>query len=119
MVFKLAKVFMSASMMEKVKLCSGDIFNGDINDCPMAKKLVPIENIPSFLGGKCECPNGCVANIPNSQTHKKGLDEDGNVMEQTGEKTPQKNDNDNNATEKSPASNTKKSEKKSKKKNKK
>lgn len=36
MVFKLARVFMSASMMEKVKLCGGNTATGDITTCPMA-----------------------------------------------------------------------------------
>lgn len=58
MVFKLVRVFMSASMMEKVKLCSGDIVNGDINDCPYAAKLVAIPDIPTFLGGQSECTIG-------------------------------------------------------------
>jgi len=83
--FKLVRVFMSASLMEKVKLCGGDIINGDIKDCPMATKLVPLENIPSFLGGECNCEGGCVASIPNDQSHKKGLDEEGNVIPLEGD----------------------------------
>jgi hypothetical protein len=52
MVFKLVRVFMSAQMMEKVKLCSGATLTGDIKDCPMAGKLVPVKDIPTFLGGE-------------------------------------------------------------------
>ena len=36
----------------QVKLCGGDIVNGDINDCPYAARLLAVENIPTFLGGK-------------------------------------------------------------------
>lgn len=52
MVFKLVRVFMSAQMMEKVKLCSGATLTGDISECPMAHKLVPVKDIPTFLGGE-------------------------------------------------------------------
>lgn len=124
--------------MEKVKLCGGDIVSGNIEDCPMAKKLVPLENVPTFLGGKCSCPGGCsliylfilywfiflkgcVAKIPNSQTHKKGLDEEGNVIEVSGEKSPRNaegnNDNNNNTPpQKSPSTKDMDKEKSSKKK---
>jgi hypothetical protein len=45
---------MSASMMEKVKLCGGNIIEGDIATCPYASKLVDLKDIPTFFGGPDE-----------------------------------------------------------------
>lgn len=27
--------------------------------------MIPVENIPTYLGGKCSCPGGCVRGISN------------------------------------------------------
>ncbi len=78
-VFKIARVFMSASMMEKVKLCGGHT-SGDISSCPYAAKLIPLENIPTFLGGKDDDysdildPERKANTLPEEQTPEKGAD---------------------------------------------
>jgi len=78
-VFKIARVFMSASMMEKVKLCGGHT-SGDITSCPYAAKLIPLENIPTFLGGKDDDysdildPERKANTLPEEQTPDKGAD---------------------------------------------
>ncbi len=71
-----------------MRKCGGDLANGDIADCPFVrahiaglnkKKEFPfkyrlihifvfvskVENVPSYLGGKCECDGGCIPGTPN------------------------------------------------------
>lgn len=50
-------------------MCGGNTSTGDITTCPYISKLLPVERIPTFLGGKCNCKGGCcVGGLPNTQT---------------------------------------------------
>ena len=65
---KIFSPMMSKKMIDKMKACPGDT-NGDITKCPFVMSQVHIEDIPTFLGGKCNCPGGgCINGVPNSQT---------------------------------------------------
>lgn len=67
-IMKFATAFMSKKSLAKMKPCPGDT-NGDITKCPFVMSKFNIEDIPTFLGGKCSCPGGgCINGVPNSQT---------------------------------------------------
>jgi hypothetical protein len=42
---------------------------GDISKCPYASKNIRVEDIPTFLGGTCNCPGGCCG-VPNELTDR-------------------------------------------------
>ena len=64
-IFSVARVFMSSGFLEKMKVCGGDTKKGDITKCPFALQNLEKEAIPTFLGGKCECKEGCVNGMEN------------------------------------------------------
>jgi hypothetical protein len=41
--------------VEKMVFCPA---KGAISDCPYLSKYLPVDNVPTFLGGKCNCPGG-------------------------------------------------------------
>ncbi len=52
-----ARLFMSKRALEKISLCPGDA-KSDIRRCPFVRAQgIPVEDIPSFLGGGCKCPH--------------------------------------------------------------
>eukprot|EP01091_Cochliopodium_minus_P017817 TRINITY_DN7076_c0_g1_i1.p1 TRINITY_DN7076_c0_g1~~TRINITY_DN7076_c0_g1_i1.p1 ORF type:complete len:307 (-),score=77.15 TRINITY_DN7076_c0_g1_i1:70-990(-) len=59
--------------MEKFSYCKGQTEGGDISKCPFASKYLLKENLPTFLGGSCECKGlnqhwgdeGCIDGISN------------------------------------------------------
>ncbi len=54
----IVKPFLDAKTKEKIHIYGGS-FLDDL------KTVIDIENIPSFLGGKCEClPKGCLSTMP-------------------------------------------------------
>eukprot|EP00854_Cymbomonas_tetramitiformis_P000745 gene745-1213_t len=64
-IFSLMKTFMSKRTLAKLAVCpAGD----DITKCPFIKAKFNIDDVPSFLGGKCKCSRGCVGSIPNEQS---------------------------------------------------
>ena len=66
LLMRLAKLVLPKKLMEKVLFCGGNQSEGDIRDCPfVSTKMGGAERIPSFLGGKCRCPGGCVPGIDN------------------------------------------------------
>lgn len=67
-VFNLIKPLMSKRAVEKMVFCPANSSGKPISDCPFVSKILSIENVPTFLGGKCNCPGGCIGGIPNSQT---------------------------------------------------
>jgi len=70
-VLSMAKLLMSQRMLEKIKFCpaspSAKNEKEVFTNCPWAKTKFDPENLPTFLGGKCECKQfgGCVQGVPN------------------------------------------------------
>lgn len=65
MMMKVVKFFLSKRLMEKFRMCNGDTDSGDITQCPYVRNHINVDDIPSYLGGKCECKGGCVFGLPN------------------------------------------------------
>jgi hypothetical protein len=62
---RLAKIFLSQKLIEKFVWCkraSGDM---DATKCPFVTKNLSPDTVPSFLGGHCSCPHGCIVGLPN------------------------------------------------------
>jgi len=65
-VFAIAKMFMSKGFLDKVKVCKGDTRSQKIEKCPHAMQYMKFEDLPTFLGGTCECEGGCIGGVANS-----------------------------------------------------
>lgn len=65
-----AKPFFTKRLLEKIHFCGNTQGNNlkpnAIYGCPVATRLMTIDAVPTYLGGTCNCPGGCV-NRPNSQ----------------------------------------------------
>lgn len=65
-----AKPFFTQRLLEKIHFCGNtqgqNLAQDAIYECPVATRLATIDTIPTYLGGACNCPGGCV-NRPNSQ----------------------------------------------------
>jgi hypothetical protein len=49
--------------------CPGSNSGKPITSCPYVSLNMALDDIPTFLGGNCNCfPGGCIAQVPNSQT---------------------------------------------------
>ncbi|KNC72180.1 hypothetical protein SARC_15267, partial [Sphaeroforma arctica JP610] len=46
----------------------------DIGKCPWVKANMDIADVPTFLGGGCVCPAGCVEGVDNNRTTHMGDD---------------------------------------------
>lgn len=68
-VVAIAKPFMSKRSLEKLRFCGGKTRKSPLGDCPVADKLLDPADLPSFLGGTCNCAGGCVGGISNEHTH--------------------------------------------------
>ncbi|KAJ1544458.1 hypothetical protein HK096_007504 [Nowakowskiella sp. JEL0078] len=55
--------FVPSETFEKFKFCKGKSTD-DVSKCPFASKFIAKEDLPTFLGGTCVCPSGC---LPNNQ----------------------------------------------------
>jgi hypothetical protein len=66
-----ARPFFSKRMLEKCMFCkakaTADMPAGAVAGCPIATRLLPAVDIPTFCGGECNCPGGCVAGFSNAQ----------------------------------------------------
>ena len=65
-----ARPFFSRRLVEKINFCGAESTHtappDAIRRCPVATRLLAIDSIPSFLGGQCNCPGGCIGH-PNAQ----------------------------------------------------
>jgi hypothetical protein len=68
-IFAIVRLFLSKKTLDKMKRCGGDAKRGDIGDCPFVRSHLSPTTVPSYLGGSCECPRGCVPGTPNCVTH--------------------------------------------------
>ncbi|KAJ3411186.1 hypothetical protein HDV05_002614 [Chytridiales sp. JEL 0842] len=67
--FKALTPLMSPRAVAKMRFCPGNVHtNKPFSACPYLSKTFDENDIPTFLGGKCSCPNGCVGGVPNTQT---------------------------------------------------
>jgi hypothetical protein len=64
----LTKPLLSKRAAEKLIFCPGVQSKKSIAECPYVSRMFNIDDIPTFIGGKCSCPGGCIGNIPNSQS---------------------------------------------------
>lgn len=72
--WKIATMVLSESLTSKVGMCGGTIVPGELGKCPWASKNLALEDMPTFVGGTCSCPGGCVGDVPNDCTTVKGSD---------------------------------------------
>ncbi|KAI9329093.1 CRAL-TRIO domain-containing protein [Obelidium mucronatum] len=74
------KPLLSKKTAEKTVFCPGKTSGKSIVACPYLSRYLVLENIPSFLGGTCNCKGGCIGGVPNSQTSPiTGVSESGMV----------------------------------------
>jgi hypothetical protein len=67
-VINVIKPLMSKRAVEKMVFCPGNtISSKPITDCPFISRILSVDDVPTFLGGKCNCPGGCISGVPNSQ----------------------------------------------------
>ena len=71
-----ARLFMSKKSIEKMRFCSGKTYKDLIGNCPYVGSLLAPEDVPTFLGGTCRCPGGCVGGAPNEQTTRRATPEE-------------------------------------------
>ena len=62
------KLVMSKRLLAKITLCPGITLSEDVARCPFASKHLNLDDLPTFLGGRCRCKPGCVSGVPNDQT---------------------------------------------------
>ncbi len=67
--FAIVRLFLSKKTLEKMKRCGGDPKRGDISECPFVRSHLSPDAVPSYVGGGCECPGGCIPGTPNVVTH--------------------------------------------------
>lgn len=72
--WKIATMVLSESLTSKVGMCTGTITPGKLMECPWASKNLRPEDMPTFVGGTCECEGGCVGDVPNDHCTVKGID---------------------------------------------
>lgn len=66
--FSAFKLILSKKMLAKIAICPGRTLTEDISRCPFASKVVNLDTLPTFLGGRCRCKPGCISEVPNDQT---------------------------------------------------
>ncbi|KAJ3401483.1 hypothetical protein CcCBS67573_g07329 [Chytriomyces confervae] len=60
---------LSKKTIEKTVFCPGNSSGkNNMADCPYLSRYLKAADLPSFLGGQCNCIGGCVGGVPNSQT---------------------------------------------------
>eukprot|EP00123_Amoebidium_parasiticum_P008631 comp18926_c1_seq1/m.21125 comp18926_c1_seq1/g.21125 ORF comp18926_c1_seq1/g.21125 comp18926_c1_seq1/m.21125 type:complete len:142 (-) comp18926_c1_seq1:39-464(-) len=60
--------FLSRKMAEKVVCCPTHSDSPDIQSCEFVNGHFELCNLPTFLGGTCDCVGGCVPGVPNDAT---------------------------------------------------
>lgn len=61
------KPLMAKKSAEKTIFCSGSSKGRNITECPYIALSLPLDRVPTFLGGQCSCAGGCVGGAPNTQ----------------------------------------------------
>jgi len=60
--FRLSSAFMSRRSVERVTVHQRIPANASHNSCPVSRRLLDVASLPSFLGGTCQCDEGCCIN---------------------------------------------------------
>ncbi|KDO35419.1 hypothetical protein SPRG_00267 [Saprolegnia parasitica CBS 223.65] len=64
--FRVIKPWLNPATLANVVVCPGGTA---VASCPYLSAYLKLDDVPTFLGGRCVCDgNGCIGNIPNSQT---------------------------------------------------
>eukprot|EP01091_Cochliopodium_minus_P000337 TRINITY_DN10328_c0_g1_i1.p1 TRINITY_DN10328_c0_g1~~TRINITY_DN10328_c0_g1_i1.p1 ORF type:complete len:276 (-),score=68.95 TRINITY_DN10328_c0_g1_i1:20-847(-) len=58
--FSVVSLFMSKKSLSKITICKGNITKKNMGKCPYASKIVKEEDLPKFVGGTCDCKDGCL-----------------------------------------------------------
>ena len=66
-IMKMVLFVMPKSMEEKIRIC-GDDEPAEILAYAERHLGLAATEVPTFLGGKCACPGGCVLGVPNDRT---------------------------------------------------
>ena len=56
--------------MQNIAICKK---RGTIESCPFVSKYCNVDELPTFLGGKCECEGGCIPGLPNHMEEPRTL----------------------------------------------
>ncbi|KAI8620406.1 CRAL-TRIO domain-containing protein [Chytriomyces sp. MP71] len=62
------KPLISQKTAAKTVFCPGKTSGKSISDCPYMTRYLQTSEMPTFMGGRCDCPGGCIGGVPNSQT---------------------------------------------------
>ncbi|KAJ3285608.1 hypothetical protein HDU79_007202 [Rhizoclosmatium sp. JEL0117] len=62
------KPLLSKKTQEKLVFCPGVVSGKPLDACQYIARVLKPEDVPSFIGGKCNCKGGCISGIPNYQT---------------------------------------------------
>ena len=69
--WKVAKMILSERLTSKAAMCMGQFEPGEepnrMHECPWASKQLRVEEVPTFVGGTCNCKDkgGCVGGVAN------------------------------------------------------
>lgn len=63
-----------SSLQEKILICNEHSDEGIQRFC-REMLHIDINDLPSYLGGKCECADGCVPSVPNAQSERLTVEE--------------------------------------------
>lgn len=75
--WKIARMILSERLTSKAAMCMGHFEPGEepnrMHECPWASKQLRPEEVPTFVGGMCECKEkgGCVGGIANDNYEPK------------------------------------------------
>ena len=70
-IFNAVKPLLSKRTVAKMVFCPGNASASTASkacECPYIAEMLGEDIVPSFLGGKCNCPGGCIGSVPNTQT---------------------------------------------------
>ena len=71
LLWQVARLFLSKKTIEKICVCTGYSSEKKAMECPYATKWTKPAELPTFVGGDCECDRGCVAEMPNDYSGKR------------------------------------------------
>jgi len=83
--FKVARVILSERLTSKASMCLGHFTPGEepnrMLECPWASKQLDPKDVPTFVGGLCNCKDkgkiGCIGSYPNDSYEPKRPGKDG------------------------------------------
>jgi hypothetical protein len=64
--WQIARLFLSKRTVEKFCICTGFDRSKEARNCPYASIWMNTDELPTFVGGKCQRENSCVGGVPNN-----------------------------------------------------